>query len=176
MEIDNTLSLNDPAKKSIQHVNSAGSFSMDEAVAIHLFTETVFQSIQDITEFICEEKIPRFVGCRQFDYIVRGSGSLFLVSVVRAWVHELSRRIFDAQEAERLMKKKIEGLIWAERAVAIPDSHQGKLVLQILAPNTTNAIWCLRSLESMNLQPSIMVFITILRGPIKKTIFCSSTR
>jgi hypothetical protein len=182
VQLPPTVELNQYAQASLAVLNSAGTYSMDEAVAIHVFTESVFADHNQVSDFIPEEKIPRDPRAKQLDYVVRGTvfdePHLFFVSVVRAWIHPLSRKKFGENEAMRLMKKKLSGLYWAARAVYIPGKKQARLVLQILSPNMTNVIWCLRAMEELERAgevPKALVYATIFDGKIKHRIFASKS-
>lgn len=146
------------AKKSLTQDNDAKRRATDEAMSIHIITK----SLSAWLAIKFEADIRAFYG--KPDYIIRlGKNTYIMVSATRA----INRKnTFSQEEANRLVRKKIDGLRVYEKNLecyvedAICD-YKVIAILHILAPTIEHKNKCLAALD--NIPKNIKVIVSVVK-------------
>ena len=157
--------LNIHARQSLKYENDARRHSNDEALSVHIITDKLNTHMY----ILFESQIHGFYG--KPDYIIRlghkiGHTLHIMVSVTRA-VRKNSE--FNQHEADRLVKKKICGLlICAQNLECYVDDvcvTEVRPVLHILSPSNNHSQMCLKAWKrlagSMNILHIKVVITTV---------------
>jgi hypothetical protein len=122
------LTLSDVAEKSIKIQNAGGRSQISEMYSIEYFS-----SIYGATNFIFEKEISYWISYKMVDFICTINGNKVGISVSRAMGFPTSDK-FDYKSAERLLYKKLNGLIIARNGVKKEQSFY-KSILHIWCEN-----------------------------------------
>jgi len=136
------------AKKSLELDNDSKKRSMDEAISIHIITDKLNTRLN----ILYESQISSFYG--KPDFIIRLGKKLYImVSTTRAVCRKSSSSKgeydFTQKEADRLVKKKINGLLICKNNLeclvndVITDDCLIRPILHILSPTKKNALMCI---------------------------------
>lgn len=131
------------AVSSLQQDNDARRRAKDEAMSIHIITDVLKTRLN----ILFEADICAFYG--KPDFIIRLGDRLYImVSTTRA-VNKRGK--FTQKNADRLVKKKLDGLMVYEKNLeclvedVIPDNFEVMPVLHILTPNKEHTDMCVKS-------------------------------
>ena len=156
--------INKYAKKSLEIDNDAKKRSKDEAMSIHIITS----SLKAHLNIIFEKQIFEFYG--KPDFIIRlGKNKYIMVSTTRA-VCKSDKYKFTQREANRLIEKKLKGLIICQNNLeclvdeVVTEKYTLTPILHILSPDFTTAQLCINAYNSINITnlKEIKILISIV--------------
>jgi hypothetical protein len=159
---DDIKDFNEYAMGSLALDNDARRRSTDEAISIHIITTKLHTRLN----ILYEAQICQFYG--KPDFIIRLGKKLYIVVSTTRAVRK--NKEFNQLEADRLVNKKIKGLlVYSKNVECLVDDvvykdHMVRPVLHILSPNKENAKLCLlayKKIKSPKLD-NIKVIITLV--------------
>lgn len=114
------------AARCAQSPNAGGRSVVSEAVAVEVLARTL-----NARDVLTEMEIVVWGGWKMVDFIARIGGTRVGISVTRAMKHP-HPSLFDQDEADRLVEKKLSGLVVARAGITKRQRHSHAILM----------IWC----------------------------------
>jgi hypothetical protein len=144
---DLTRALGADAERCARSPNAGGRSIVSEALAVEVLARTL-----NARDVLTEMEIVVWGGWKMVDFIARVGSTRVGVSVFRAMKHP-HPDLFDQEEADRLMEKKLSGLVIARAGITKRQRHSHALLVSwIQTPEIEKMV--VRAFERITADPS----------------------